>query len=76
MNKLLYDKGLSSGIVSSVLWTLSNVAAGTYEQINALVDCEELWCKVLTLMSSPDVPVRREATLVVTNLLTTSDDAN
>ena len=76
MNRFFHDPGLSPGLVTAVLWTLSNIAAGTYEQINALVDCEELWAHVLTRMSSPEIPIKREATLVVTNLITSVDDTS
>jgi hypothetical protein len=76
INKLLNDGQLQQKILTTVLWTLSQVAAGSYEQIDALVDSGELWQRVLALMGAPEYPVKHEATIVLCNVLTVSEDPN
>lgn len=59
-------------IIIEILWTLSNISAGTEQQIRALLNDAELVQKLFNLMEHPIYTIRREAILVITNLISTT----
>lgn len=54
------------------IWALSNITAGTENQIAAFLNDQELVNKVFLLANSTNVQIRREALYIFTNLLLTT----
>ncbi len=56
-------------MVTEILWVYSNVAAGSDQQIFALVQDEQIRLKIIEFMQSNDLTIKREATYIITNIL-------
>ena len=57
-------------------WALSNVAAGTPPQVEALVAQKNMLSKVMDMIENDDFEVRREAAWVMSNISTGGTTAN
>jgi len=75
LTKVLNDQ-TPNAILQEVMWTLSNIAAGGDDHIRAILQCEDLLQKVLILLCSNSPMVQREASYVITNIITTTEDRN
>ena len=59
-------------MTKEVLWSLSNITAGTEQQISCFLGSETILEKVFYYATkSQDLELRREAIMVLTNLITT-----
>jgi hypothetical protein len=57
--------------MKEVLWAISNISAGTNDQIRYLIKEEELISNLLKLIDCNSQSIKREVTVVFTNLFTT-----
>ena len=63
-------------LIKITLWNISNIAAGTKNQIMALLNVEGMWDKCLEMMHNEDRILRREALMILFNILTCTEDIN
>ena len=70
MNEQLYPNQ-NPEIIKDILWCFTNIAAGTPEQIGALIGADQIFDKVIALLSFNIWKVRREAVFVFTNIFST-----
>lgn len=73
LNDLL-SRDLPTKNLKELLWCLSNITAGTEEQISAVLNEQECMERVFKIMDSEIKEVAREAIYVVTNLVTTTSN--
>jgi len=57
--------------MKELLWSCSNITAGTEQEIITFINHKDILDKILLLMNSSNIQVRREAVYVITNILTT-----
>lgn len=62
--------------IQQVLWSLSNITAGSQDQIYKFVSHENLVQKVFTFLDSDQPQIHREALYVLCNLITTYADSD
>ena len=62
--------------IKEALWCLSNITAGSEDQIKSFLEHESIMEKVFRLMLSKTMEIRREATITITNLLTISENTS
>ena len=48
------NKQTDRDLLKIALWNLSNIAAGTEQQVLAMMNCEGLWVKCLEMMRNDD----------------------
>lgn len=65
-----------SGVMKELCWALSNVTAGSAENIESFAGHPQLLEQTFTCMKSTKMEVRREATYVITNAIATSENLN
>jgi len=63
-------------VLKEICWSLSNVTAGSNENIESFLTHPKLLDQVYKCMKSPILEIRREATYVMTNAITTTEDVN
>lgn len=62
--------------MKDVLWTLTNIAAGTAEQQQALISSNDIVQKLVAFLSYDIWAVRREAIFVFTNIFNTTENSD
>lgn len=72
-HKLLLSKASKRSTIKEICWAISNVAAGTTQQIQALFD-ENLFKTIFDLYETADITVKKEIAWVIGNTITTGDD--
>jgi hypothetical protein len=75
LNSILVESQ-SIQILKEILWSCSNITAGTEQQIQIFLNHNEILTKVFLLCNSTNLALKREAIYVITNIFTTSQDQN
>ena len=73
---LLSTAGQRKVVKKETCWLLSNIAAGTHQQINAIFKERSVMSTVVNLVQRGEWEVRKEATWVLSNIATGGSDAH
>jgi len=68
----LSDNTISIASLKESLWTLSNISAGTHDQIKVILNHTNIVNLIYQYMNSESTTVSREAILIITNAISTA----
>lgn len=75
MSHIIEEEPKNSDVLINSLWCLSNLAAGTQDQISALAKHPVLYQRLLHLSDTHTPPkIRHEAIMTLTNLISQCND--